>query len=129
MASIQETLRAVLGADSTMTTLVGDRIYPGEIPDDEATPPWLYYAVPESVPFDQLDPDEPITVRSEVEFHSLADRYGTAQAIINAIRPAIRSASGSGIKQLSWLGTSEETTEDGYHHVIRYMVLWEMTGP
>lgn len=118
MASIQETLRDVLSADSILTGLVGDRIYPGEIPDDEVAPPWLYYAVPESTPFDQVD-DADLVARHQVEFHSLADSYATAKAIVDAVIAALNTYAGGQISRAFWSGTSEETTEDGYHHVCR----------
>lgn len=122
MPSIQEELRAALGADPAITVLVADRIYPGEIPDDEDPTPWLYYAVPESVPFDALD--GPTDVRSEVEFHSLADTYADAKAVIDAVLAVVEGYSGTVLKRAFWDGTSEETTEDGYHHVVRMTVWW-----
>ena len=126
MASIQETLRAVLGADATLAELVADRIFPGELPDDEMPPPWLYYEVPESVPFDELD-DTAIDVRSEVEFHALADRYGQAKAIIDAVTDVLKNYTGGEIKRSLWLGSSEDSTDDGHHHAARFAVWWVLT--
>lgn len=127
MASIQETLNAALLADSTLSGLIGTRLFPGQIPDDQDTPPWLYYAVPESVPLDQLD-DGGDDVRSELEFHALADRYSAAKAIVDAVRSVMNSFRGGVIRLATWAGTSEETTEDGYHHAIRFVVWWNTAG-
>jgi hypothetical protein len=120
MASIQETLRAALGADTTITALVADRIYPGQIPDDDAPTPWIYYAVPESVPFDDLDGCT--EAQHEVEFHSLADTYAEAKTLIDAIFTVLDTYTGGQISRAFWKGTSEELTEDGYHHVARFTI-------
>ncbi len=106
-----------------MTALVDDRIYPGEIPDDETPTPWLYYAVPETEPLDELDADTS-DVRSEAEFHALADTYATAKAIIDAVRAVLDTYRGGQVRRAFWMGTAEETTEDGYHHVARFTVWW-----
>jgi len=125
MPSIQETLRAVLGADTALTALVGDRIYPGEIPDDEAPTPWVYYLVPRSDPVDDLD-DMPIDVESEVEFHALADTYATAKEVIDAVTARIKSYADDVVKRSLWAGSTEDTTEEGYHHAARFRVWWVM---
>lgn len=121
MASIQETLRAALGADETLTALVEDRIFPGEIPDDEADPPWLFYQVPESVPYEELD-DGDTEVQHQVEFHALGDSYSTAKTIIECVKAVLNSYHGGQIRRAFWQGTSEDQTEEGYHHVARFTV-------
>jgi hypothetical protein len=123
MPSIQETLYAALVADAAVAALVADRIFPGQIPDDETPAPWLYYAVPESAPIDQLD-DGPLDVRSEMEFHSLADTYAQAKAVIDAVIAVLDAMTGAVVKRALWAGTSEESTEDGYHHACRFTVWW-----
>jgi hypothetical protein len=125
MASIQEELRSVLGADADLGELVADRIYPGQIPDDDDPTPWLYYSVPESVPFDALD--TPTDVRSEVEFHALAETYAGAKAIIDAVFSTLNTYTGTVIKSAFWEGTSEDSTDDGYHHVARFSMMWVAT--
>lgn len=120
MASFQETLYAALAGDATLGELVADRIHPGQIPDEEDPTPWLYYAVPESVPFDDLDGDA--DAQHQVEFHALADTYAEAKAIIDAAFGVLNAYSGGQVVRAFWQGTSEETTEDGYHHVARYQV-------
>jgi len=125
MSTIQETLRAVLGADPTLADLVGDRIYPGEVPADEAPTPWVYYTVPTSDPVEDLD-DSPTDVQSEVEFHALADRYATALAVIDAVTACIKSYTGDVVKRSLWAGSTEETTQEGYHHAARFRVWWVM---
>jgi hypothetical protein len=123
MASIQETLRAALAADSAVTALVGDRIFPGQVPDDEATTPWLYYAVPDTTPIDSLDDDQ-LDAQSEVEFHALADTYATAKALIDAVFAALDGYVGGQIWRVLWTGTSEDSTEEGYHHAAKFTVWW-----
>lgn len=124
MASIQETLYAALTADATLTALVGESVYPGEIPEDEDPPPWVFYQVPESTPLDQLD-DEDEDVRSSVEFHSLGRTYAEAKAILDAVRDVLNRFRGGSVARAFWEGTAEETTEDGYHHSARFLVFWK----
>ena len=121
--TIQEALYAALAANPDLTELVGDRIFPGQIPDDEAPTPWLYYAVPESTPFDQLD-GGPQDVESQVEFHVLADRYSVAVAIVQAVKDVLKDYRDATIRRSFWAGTSEDTTEDGYHHAARFTIGW-----
>jgi hypothetical protein len=123
--SIQEALRSALGGDPTLTGLVSDRIYPGQIPPDDAPAPWLYYAVTESVPLDQLDATN-TPVRSEVEFHSLGDHYADAKAVIDAVLAVLATYVGGVITRSLWAGTSEDVTEEGYHHAVRFTVWWTM---
>lgn len=123
MPSIQETLYAALAADTGVTNLVGDRIFPGEIPDDEAVAPWLYYAVPSTDPIDAVD-DAEQSALSQVEFHALADTYAGAKAILDAVYAALNGYYGGQVSRALWGGDTEETTEDGYHHACRYQVLW-----
>lgn len=126
MPSIQETLRAALAADPALTALVDDRIFPGEIPDDEALTPWLYYSVPESVPLDDLDGTE-IDVQSEMEFHALGSTYAEAKGIIDRVTHVLKEHSGGVVKRSLWQGTSEDSTEDGYHHAARFVVWWVLS--
>lgn len=108
-----------------MQALVSDRIYPGEVPPDEAPTPWLYYLVPVSEPIEDLD-DTPIDVQSEVEFHALADTYATAKQIIDTLTALLKTYSGDVVKRSLWAGSTEDTTEDGYHHTARFRVWWVM---
>jgi hypothetical protein len=126
MASIQETLRSALGAHPALTMIVADRIYPGEVPDDETPTPWLFYQVPETLPLDQLD-DGAMDVQSDVEFHALADRYADAKQIIDAVIGLLKTYSSGEVKRALWQGTSEEQTEDGYHHAARFRVWWVLS--
>lgn len=120
MPSTQESIRAALGADATLTAIVEDRIYPGQIPDEDDPTPWLFYAVLESIPSDELSGGD--EVREQYEFHALADTYAEAKAIIDAVLGVLDTFSGGQITRAFWRGTSEETTEDGYHHVARFDV-------
>jgi hypothetical protein len=120
MASFQETLVQVLGDDATLTELLAGRLYPGEIPDEEAPTPWVFYQVPESVPFEDLDADG--DARHQVEFHALADSYAEAKAISDAIVGALNGYSGGQITRAFWEGTSEEETESGFHHAVRFTI-------
>lgn len=122
---IEETLYAALTADATLTALVGDRVYPCEVPDDETQAPWLFYLIPESVPLDQLDAAN-TPVRSEAEFHALADTYKGARAVIDAVAAVLKTNPGGTITAVLWRGTSNEVTEDGYHQSIRFAVWWIM---
>jgi hypothetical protein len=124
MASIQESLYAALTSDPTLVGLVGDRIYPGQVPDDEEPTPWLFYAVPESDPYDSLDDDDGQDVQSQVEFHALGDTYAEAKGVIDALQAVLDTFNGGAVGRAFWKGTSEETTEEGYHHAARFTVFW-----
>ncbi len=126
MPTIQETLRAVLGADLVLTAIVGDRIFPGDIPDDEPPAPWVLYTVPESNPIDDLDGAD-TDVESEVDFDIYADTYAEAVAIVAAITDALKTYSGGDIKRALWAGTTEDVTEDGHHHAARFRMWWVLT--
>lgn len=121
MASIQETIRALCGADPTIAAIVGDRIYPGEVPDNETPAPWLYYTLPETLPSDDLDGDG--FIDAQVEFHVLTDTYAEAKSLIDAIKGALNAFSGGQVIRAFWRGTSEEAIEGiGYHHSARFDV-------
>lgn len=121
--SIQEQVRSILGPDPTLADLVADRIYPGQIPDDEAPTPWLFYTVPTTVPFDQLDA-APEDTRSEMEFHALADRYAEAKAIIDAVFAVVNNRIDPILRRCAYLEITEEVTDLGYHHILRVEVWW-----
>ncbi|VTR95223.1 : DUF3168 [Gemmata massiliana] len=120
MPSIQETLYSALASDAVLTALVDDRIYPGQIPDDETPSPWLMYQVPEANPFDDLDGGS--DTQLQIEFHALADSYAEAKAIVDAVSAVLHAYTGGQISRAFWNGTSEESTELGYHHVARFDV-------
>jgi hypothetical protein len=116
---MQEDVRGLLGGAAVVTDLVDQRIFPGEIPDDEPQRPWLYYAVPESVPIALLDGTA--GVRHSIEFHAFADSYSQAAAIVAAILDVLNGLTwGRRVNSSFWSGTGEEVTEDGYHHVARF---------
>src|SRR5262245_58437704 len=124
MPSIQETFRTAIAADPTLAGLVVDRIYPGELPDDETPSPWIFYNLPESVPFDELSLAAGVFVCSEVEFHTLADTYAEAKTIADRLVALFKVYSAGAVRESHWLGSSEEVTEEGYHHAVRFRVLW-----
>lgn len=122
--TIEERFVAALNADVELSAIIGDRLYPGVIPDDETNPPWLFFAVPESVPFDQLDLVN-TPVRSQCEFHALTDSFGSAKAIIARVAAVLKGMAADGmITGARWTGTSQDTPEEGYHHTIRFDVDW-----
>jgi ATP-dependent protease HslVU (ClpYQ) peptidase subunit len=127
VTSIQEDIRAALGTDSTLTDLVGESIYPGEVPDDDAPTPWVYYSVPDSEPIDQLDPG-PHLVVSDVEFHALAETYAQAKTIADRLTDVLNAYRGQVVRRALWSGTAEEVTEEGYHHLARFRVWWMSNG-
>lgn len=126
MASLQESINAALAASAPLTALVSDRIYPGEIPDDEATTPWLFYSVPEETPVDDLDDSG--SVSAQFEFHALADTYAAAKAVIEAVKGTLEAMQGGQVTQAFWRGTSDESTEVGYHLVARFDVWGQLAN-
>lgn len=119
--TFREAFTAALLADPTLSGLVGDRVYPGDLPDEEDPPPWVYYTVPESVPFAELG--DVVDVRSEVEVHALGDTYAEAVAVLKAAVAVLQGLDGNGITSFEWLGSNEEAVDDGYHHSARFSVI------
>lgn len=126
MPRFQATYAAALLADGTLTAIIGDRLYPGQMPDEETPAPWLYYTVPESTPFDELS--GVVDVRSEVEIHAFGDTYAQAVAILDAATAVLQGLRSAGVRVSLWAGTTEETADDGYHHVSRFTVWWRISG-
>lgn len=120
----QEDLRAAAMACPELVALIGDRFFPGELPDDETPAPWVVYNVPHSAPALELVEDGPTDVLSDVDFHALAESYGAARAIIKAIRRALKHHRGPAVRLCTWSTTAEEETEAGFHHVARFKVQW-----
>lgn len=121
MASIQESLRAVLGENLDLKAIVEDRIYPGDVPDDEDPTPWLYYSVLEDAPYADLDGDGDTI--GDVEFHSLADTYAEAKQILDLVDAILDGHVGGQVSRAFRISRSEEFTDEGYHHVSRYQVI------
>lgn len=118
---MQEDVRELLGDTAAIAAIVAERIYPGQVPDDETPRPWLYYAVPDSTPLNQLD--GVAAVRHGVEFHAMADSYAQAQALTQAVIDLLDGFRGGRRVDLSlWEGTAEEVNDEGYHHVARFAV-------
>jgi hypothetical protein len=126
MPRFQETYAAALLADTAVAALIGDRLYPGQVPDEEDPPPWLYYAVPESTPFEELA--AVVDIRSEVEVHAMGETYAQAVAILDRAVTVLQGMKSAGVRVSLWSGTTEETTDDGYHHVARFTVWWRVTA-
>jgi len=120
-------MREYLGADPGIVELFGDRLYPGELPPDEAETPLLFYEVPETIPFDTLDGVNDWQ-RAQFVFHSLADSYAEAKAGVDAIFAAFDAFQGGQISEAHWLGTTEDTTDEGYHHTVRFDVWGPVAG-
>lgn len=120
MASIQETLRAALGSDAALAELVGDRIYPVEVPEEETPTPWLYYEL-RTTPYDTLD-DEDLDVFGEVVFHAMADTYAEAKRITDAVHAVCEGFTGGRITGCFFSSSDQELTEEGHHHTARYDV-------
>lgn len=128
MAHIEDTLLLALSSDPAVLALVGDRIYPGEIPDEEAPAPWVYYAVPNSTPFETLARVD--SIRHTIEFHALADRYTDARAVIDAVIDVVNGMRSAGVITYSaWADRTQDTTEDGYHHSVQCTVDQPVTPP
>lgn len=126
MPSVEESIRTALGASAALAALVGNRIYPNRVPNDDTPTPWLYYSTPDSTPIDDLDagPD----LWADLELDILAEDYDTARAIADAAYNALHTYRGGQVKRALWAGGSSNVIDLGYHLTERYRVHGTRSG-
>lgn len=93
--SAEKIIRTLLTASASVTALVSDRIYPGEIPQGVALPAiGLSHISTVEVP--TIDAAAAtVLVQSRIECVALAKDYSTVKAIISSIRSACNYAHGA----------------------------------
>ena len=123
--AVEASLRTYLGADATLTALVGDRIYPGDIPDHDAPTPWLFYVVARSDPHVRLK-GTAAKAKHTVELSALGETYSAAAAVGSRVRELLDDWAGDGtVGQCSWVSTERNPIDGG----IEVLVTVELIGP
>jgi hypothetical protein len=93
--SAEKIIRTLLTASSTVTALVSDRVYPGEIPQGVALPAIGLTHI-STVEVSTIDASAAnMLVQSRIECTALAKDYATVKSIISAIRSACNYAHGT----------------------------------
>lgn len=93
--SAEKIIRTLLTASASVTALVSDRIYPGEIPQGVALPAvGLSHISTTEVPTIDAAAAN-VLVQSRIECVALAKDYATVKSIISSIRSACNYAHGT----------------------------------
>lgn len=117
---IAEDLRGALTSDAVVASLVGGRIFPGDIPPHTTPTPWVFFAIPEEVPTDELNADG--SERLTVEFELFAETFAEANALKLAVKSALHKWRGGEVNRCLWAGTDYTAVEDGHNITVRFMV-------
>lgn len=112
MATIEEAVYAKLVAYADLSTLVGDRVYPGQAPQSETMPLVLYTEASQKA---VMSLTGPVNLNSySMHFDVYAESYSTAKAVYRALRACLVGFNGSleeGAVRVR--GIFEETGDDG----------------
>lgn len=95
--SLLTDLRSFLLADSTISSLIGSRFYPGELPQDATLPAIVYSTISGYRPQSQEGPSG--IVRLRIQIDCWAETYAGAEALAEAVRLRLngyRGSAGSG---------------------------------
>lgn len=121
MPQIEEAVRTQLGGSAGLAALVGDRIYPGNVPAYDAPAPWIYYALVESNPDGQLD-GPPTQVSGVVELDVLTETYEQWREIEKHIFDRIGFHRYGVVRRSVWIGSTYTSVQDGHQGNIRIAV-------
>lgn len=127
--TVEESVYAHLIADDALTGLVGDRIFPNQVPDYEPQTPWVYYLVTDVDPTDFEDVDEATTEAvSLFEFAILGDTYSDTRDVAEAIKSRLNGFAGGQVQRCLWDGSSAQPGEEGFLYNVRFRV-WGSDSP
>ena len=121
MATIQESILERLLSDAAVSSLVGDRIYPDDVPDHQLSAPFIYYTVPEEQPNTTLRGDM-MSVGCTVEFELLAESYAQLNDLKTALRTSLHLWRGGQVKRAFWKSSQSGVTDDGYRATVLFTV-------
>lgn len=134
--SAEKIIRTLLVANTAVTTLVSDRIYPGELPQGTALPAiGLTHITTVEAP--TIDASAPyMLVQTRIECVALAKDYATVKTLITAMRAACNYAHGTvaGFEvasvQRSMVGADmRDSALSVFGQSIDFMVTWREPNP
>lgn len=113
MDALKTALRTLLAADPVIAGLVGDRIRPDEL-DEEDHLPAIVLVVPEESSVDSLDDDSStrnVTVSVSCMAHSAGAAGALAEAVIEFLDGYRGSASDVHLNPVTWQSTERDFSE------------------
>lgn len=111
-------LKAHLAGDSTLSGLVGDRIFPAVIPQRQSLPAVTYQAI-NGTPQTDLSGDDGQLVNYRMQINCWAESYLAAKALAEAVRGRLKTAASS-FKALPLL-TAQDVFEENPKRFGVYM--------
>jgi len=88
VADVSQTVYSTLANDATVSSLVGDRIYPVWVSNVPAKP-YITYRLISATPQNTLD-DDPLVDQRRIQIDAWADSYASAHAVESAVRDALQ---------------------------------------
>lgn len=106
--NIEQSILGRLSSDTAITALVGDRIYPTVIPNDEPDLPWITYAVTDVSPRDDALTEPYQHADFQVSFAVVANYkdYETLRDLTDAIRTRLHYWQGGQVYESKWTNTN-----------------------
>lgn len=108
---IEETIRAVLIADGTVSGIVAGRVYPLKLPQNATLEAIVYHRI--AGPRDITLSGPSSSGRARLRFDCWAERYSEAKTLLVAVRDALDAVSGA------FAATSEDDFYDDEAEVYR----------
>lgn len=122
MADIEAAVYSILTADSTLSALVGTRIYPNVVPQDVTLPAVAYQRISTSRVYSH-SPGVSQLARPRFQFTSVARSYSDVKAVANALRGALDAYGGTAASVLVFTMLSQNEfdtfSDDGDLHTVR----------
>lgn len=108
LISVGEAIVAILLASSTLTDLIGNRVYPNYVPQNAAMPAVTYQRI--SGPRDHTFDGPSGLVQSRYQLNSWGATYGDMESVADAVRIAMDGFTGSvGGRVIQNIETDDET--------------------
>lgn len=117
---LEEAIRQTLGEYQPLVDLVDDRIYPGEVPDDDAPTPWLFFQVIEETPDNTLDSSDDWD-QAKFVVEVFAKTYDAATQLRTSIRDGLNNQLIGLLYRCLWVKTSTQRVEEGVNATLEFM--------
>jgi hypothetical protein len=114
----EEAIRQFLGESESVSALVDDRIYPGEIPDDDTPSPWIFYFLSEERPDAKLASNDWGSATARVE--GFAETYSEARELKEAVKTALNARLVGGLYKCLWKDATTEPVDGGFNVTLDF---------